>query len=237
MPKVKKPKTKQSQRQKQRQSVVVNVHQTRAPARRRATPARRSGGGGGGGVVSVPYPVYMNSPSDYAPIIHNLPAQYQQVPTPSLPVNTAPVPSLEALTYPTPTQLQTPTEDVRPLVLSVKKEVRTPMRLGIDLAELKQKISSPTKGLTPLRENKPISTPFKSNNPESPLISAIQEEKKKRELSKIPQQVLKMKPEPTTPPLSRRVAPTPDVEKWSRPPRTDFVNPMKDLRTRNYKKL
>ena len=198
------PVKKQKQKQKQRQSqrVVVNINQ-RAPARRRATPARRSGGGGGGS-VGIPYPVYMNSPNDYAPIIHNLPTQYEQQQTPSLPVNTAPVPSLEALTYPTPTQLQTPTEDVRPLILSVKKEVRTPMRGGIDLAELKQKISSPTKGLTPLKENRAVSTPFKSNNPESPLISAIQEEKKKRELSKTPQNVVKMKPEPTTPPLSGR---------------------------------
>ena len=153
---VKKQKQKQKQKQRQSQRVVVNVNTGRAPARRRATPARRSGGGGGG----VPYPIYLNSPSDLSPIIQNLPAQYQNQPAITMPTNTAPQPSPQALTYPTPTSLQAPTEDVRPLGASAKKinYTENPMRkLSPIIEEVKAKIMSPNRGLRP--------TPTKGNEP------------------------------------------------------------------------
>ena len=122
MPKVKKPKTKQKQKQKQSQRVVVNINTGRATARRRL-PARRSGGsvgGVGGGVGAFSSPIYLNAPSDLSPIMNNLPAQYQPLPAITMPTNTAPQPSLQALTYPTPTTLQTATADVRPLGASAR---------------------------------------------------------------------------------------------------------------------
>ena len=155
MPKVKK--QKQKQKQKQRQTVIVNVNQ-RAPARRRATSARRSGGGGG-----IPYPIYLNSPSDLSPIIHNLPAQYQNQPAITMPTNTAPQPSLQALTYPAPTALQTATADVRPLGGSAKKISNIPSRSGgISIAELKNVLNSPSKGLKSIdsRQTLPLEGEF-----------------------------------------------------------------------------
>ena len=95
-------KTKQKQKQKQRQTVIVNVNQ-RTPARRRGSPRRARGGGGGG----IPYPVYLNSPNDYAPIIRNvLPSTLQaSIPTNTMMttplVNTAPIPHVPATTLQT----------------------------------------------------------------------------------------------------------------------------------------
>ena len=92
----KKTKSKHSQKQKQTQRVIVNVNQ-RTPARRRGTSRRTRGGGGGG----IPYPVYLNSPNDYAPIIHNvLPSTLQaSIPTNTMMatplVNTAPIPHVD----------------------------------------------------------------------------------------------------------------------------------------------
>lgn len=117
---VKKPKTKQKQKQKQRQTVIVNVNtgRTKTASKRRTT--TRSGGGsiGIGGVGAFSRPLYLNSPSDYAPIIHNqpqnIPSQFTNIPTITMPtralenVHTAPL-----ITYPTPTQLQSPTDDNR----------------------------------------------------------------------------------------------------------------------------
>ena len=159
MPKVKK--QKQKQKQKQRQTVIVNVNQ-RATTRRRA-PTRRGGGGGGGGGggFSVPYPVYTNSPSDYAPIIHNLPAQFTNQPAISLPIQALEnIPTATAVEFPPPTQLQTVREDVRPLISAVKSQS---LLQELKEAQLKRKVSdlggktlgsniTPKRGLTPFQE-------------------------------------------------------------------------------------
>ena len=139
--KVKKLKQKQKQKQKQRQhqSVVVNVHTTRAPRKSKVSAK-------GLGTSYIPYPVYTNAHSDYAPIIHNLPAQYQNQPTISLPQEAlANVSTVNPLSeYISPTRLQTNGEDNRPLISTIKKkpisslieelkrvqEERGPSRLG-----------------------------------------------------------------------------------------------------------
>ena len=176
MPKVKK--QKQKQKQKQSQRVVVNINQ-RAPARRRATPARRSGGGGGGGAYPVYTPVYMNAPSDLSPIVYNLPAQYQNQPAITMPTNTAPQPSLQALTYPTPTALQAPTEDVRPLGGAVKPITRatTPPRKAPPMGSLAEQILAEhakraKKKETPIPAKLPAIIEVKQ---QSPLIAEIQQ--------------------------------------------------------------
>ena len=137
----KKPKTKQKQKQKQRQTVIVNVNQ-RASTRRRGTPRRRSGGGGGGG---IPYPVYLNSPNDYAPIIHNvLPSTLQaSIPTNTMMttplVNTVPIPHIPASTLQTNDAVNIPL---------IKKISNIPSRSGgISIAELKNVLNTPSKGL------------------------------------------------------------------------------------------
>ena len=161
MPKVKK--QKQKQKQKQRQTVIVNVNQ-RATARRRA-PSRRGGGsrggGGGGGVVSVPYPVYTNAPSDYAPIIHNLPTQFQNQPALSLPIQALEnIPTATAVSFPPPTQLQTVREDVRPLVSAMKTQSLLEELKEAQLKRDANRLGSitlgsnitPKRGLTPFQE-------------------------------------------------------------------------------------
>ena len=178
---VKPKKTKQKQKQKQSQRVVVNINTGRATARRRA-PARRSGGGGGsvgggGGGGAFYTPIYTNAPSDLAPIIHNLPAQYQHLPAITMPTNTAPQPSLQALTYPTPTTLQAPTEDVRPLggsaqsiassIIPASIDTGPPRRPPAQLAELKSRLEKGT-GLKAIAEE-----PSASSKKGSPLIEQL----------------------------------------------------------------
>ena len=119
---------KQKQKQKQQQSVVVNVNTgTRRRASRRKAPTRSGGGGGGGGRGGTPYPVYVNSPSDYAPIVHNLPSQFQNQPAISMPVQ-ALVNIPTGQTQPTvlPTTLQTNTADNKPITLAIKPRPSTP---------------------------------------------------------------------------------------------------------------
>ena len=115
--KVKKLKQKQKQKQRQHQSVVVNVHTTRRAPRKSKTPAK------GLGTNFVPYPVYTNAHSDYAPIINNLPAQYQNQPAISLPVQALLNTSTPNYTsYPlTPNQLQMVGHESNPLTSLVRK--------------------------------------------------------------------------------------------------------------------
>ena len=117
-----KQKQKQKQRQKQHQSVVVNVHTTRRAPRKSKTPSTKSLG-----TNYVPYPVYTNAYSDYAPIIHNLPAQFQNQPAISLPVEAlANVSTVNPVSeYISPTRLQTNGEDNRPLISTIKKKPLT----------------------------------------------------------------------------------------------------------------
>lgn len=152
----KKPKTKQKQKQKQRQTVIVNVNQ-RTPARRRGTSRRTSGGGGGGG---IPYPVYLNSPNDYAPIIHNVLPSTLQAPIPtntmlSTPaVNTVPIPHVPASTLQTNDAVNIPL---------IKKISNIPSRGGgISIAELKNVLNTPSKGLKSIdsRQTKPLEGEF-----------------------------------------------------------------------------
>ena len=133
-------KMKQKQKQRQHQSVVVNVHTTRRAPRKIKTPAK------GLGTNFVSYPVYTNAHSDYAPIINNLPAQYQNQPAISLPQQAIAniTPSIYAPMNISKTQLQTSGEDNRPLVSTTFKkpisslieelkrvqEERGPSRLG-----------------------------------------------------------------------------------------------------------
>ena len=115
--KVKKLKQKQKQKQRQHQSVVVNVHTTRRAPRKSKTPAK------GLGTNFVSYPVYTNAHSDYAPIINNLPAQYQNQPAISLPVQALLNTSTPNYTsHPlTPNQLQTVGHESNPLTSLVRK--------------------------------------------------------------------------------------------------------------------
>lgn len=162
MPKVKKPKTKIKQKQRQSQSVVVNIHNKRTVSRRKA-PTR--GGSGGSG---VPYPIYLNSPSDNAPIIHNLPAQFQNTSAITLPVKAlANIPTGSTADYPTATQLQTNTEDARPLVASspIQSPIRnikppTPSRLTPFQVELQEAINARA-------SRQPTPTSFSGEPPES----------------------------------------------------------------------
>lgn len=121
--KVKKLKQKQNQKQKQRQhqSVVVNVHTARRAPRKSKVSAK------GLGTSYIPYPVYTNAHSHYAPIIHNLPAQYQNQPTISLPQEAlANVSTVNPVSeYISPTRLQTNGEDNRPLISTIKKKPLT----------------------------------------------------------------------------------------------------------------
>ena len=122
-PKVKKPKNKQKQKQRQSQKVVVNIHT--GTKRKSSTKQRRrsvgSGGLGGGGGNFVSYPVYTNAPSDYAPIIHNLPAQFQNQPAITMPTRALEnIPTFPTITFPTPTTLQTVNEDERSLASSIQ---------------------------------------------------------------------------------------------------------------------
>ncbi len=165
MPKVKKPKTKIKQKQRQSQSVVVNIHNKRTVSRRKA-PTR--GGSGGSG---VPYPIYLNSPSDNAPIINNLPAQFQNTSAITLPVKAlANIPTGTKVDYPTATQLQTNTEDARPLVASspIQSPIRnikppTPSRLTPFQVELQEAITArASRQATPITFSgePPESSPF-----------------------------------------------------------------------------
>lgn len=149
MPKVKKPKTKQKQKQRQSQRVVVNINTGRKTSTRK--PASRRGGSGGN---FVSYPVYTNAPSDYAPIIHNLPAQYQNQPAITMPrqaLENVHIPP--TITYPTPTTLQTNTANDRPL---------RERSGGISIAELKNVLNTPSKGLksTDSRQTKSLQGEF-----------------------------------------------------------------------------
>ena len=149
-PKVKKPKNKQKQKQRQSQKVVVNIHT--GTKRKSSTKQRRrsvgSGGLGGGGGNFVSYPVYTNAPSDYAPIIHNLPAQFQNQPAITMPTRALEnIPTLPTITYPTSTQLQTNTEDVRPFNTG---SVMT--QLSIDTRPPKPRLQYPAGHLEEVKE-------------------------------------------------------------------------------------
>lgn len=115
MPKVKplpkKPKNKQKQKQKQSQRVVVNINTTtKKTARTKTTRTKQP--------LGYSYPVYLNSSNDSAPIIHNqpqyIPSQFSNIPTIAMPIhalNNVHIPP--QITYPTPTELQTPADDIR----------------------------------------------------------------------------------------------------------------------------
>ena len=157
MPTKKKTKSKHSQKQKQTQRVVVNIH-NKAPARRRGSPRRTRGGGGGG--PGIPYPVYLNSPNDYAPIIRNvLPSTLQaSIPTNTMMatplVNTAPIPHVPASTLQTNDAVNIPL---------IKKISNIPSRGGgISIAELKNVLNTPSKGLKSIdsRQTKPLEGEF-----------------------------------------------------------------------------
>lgn len=163
-------KQKQKQTQKQRQSVVVHIHNKGKATPRRRAPARRTGGGGGGGGTSV---IYTNAPAYSYP-----PTFFPQI-EPSLP-NLTPTPTISNIPVIPTTTLQTPAEHENiPLLASAIKYTNNPMRAGINLEELKHKLSSPGKGLTPskMNETKPS---LKTNSPETPLIKAINSEKQRR---------------------------------------------------------
>lgn len=159
----KKPKTKQKQKQKQSQRVIVNIH-NKAPARRRGTTRKTSSRGGGG----IPYPVYLNSPNDYAPIIHNvLPSTPQtSIPTNTIlstpVVNTAPIPHIPA------SKLQTNDEVNIPLIKKI------PSRSGgISIDELKSVLSSPSKGLKSIGSNISQPTLFNDDDNLSTITQSI----------------------------------------------------------------
>ena len=123
MPKVKKQKQKQKQRQSQR--VVVNIH-NKAPTPRRRRSTTTAGKSSG---VNVPYPVYLNAPSDYAPIIHNLPQQFTNQPAITMPVQAlANIPTGQTQPTVLPTTLQTNTEGNKPLVLAIKRPTTPPTK-------------------------------------------------------------------------------------------------------------
>ena len=155
---------KQKQKQKQQQSVVVNVNTGRR-ATRRGTPRKARSGGGGTSII--PYPVYTNAPGDYAPIIHNLPAQYQNQPALSMPVQAlANIPTAVAVEAVPPTQLQTNNEDERPLVSAVRPKKPVPASVIGSSAITNQFISqvkTPNRGLRPTSVRVPPTpspTPF-----------------------------------------------------------------------------
>ena len=136
-----KPKLKQKQKQRQHQTVVVNVIQpkriaTRTP-RRGGTTGAGGGGAGGGRGYSSTLPQMFN-PTDFAPIVRNqeLPPMFIRDSQLSLPTSLPPpVPMID---YPTPTELQAPREDIRPIIsgASVMTEM-TP--LSIDTTKPKPK--------------------------------------------------------------------------------------------------
>lgn len=157
MPKVKKPKTKQKQKQKQSQRVVVNINTTTKPRTKTARTKQPLG---------YSYPVYLNSPSDSAPIIHNvaLPQQFSNTPTIAMPMNAlnnVHIPPL--ITYPTPTQLQSPTDDNRILSPRIPrlipslpspiphKDEFTGFNLGDDDFAMERELA--TKAPRPIRKN------------------------------------------------------------------------------------
>ena len=159
MPKVKK--LKQKQKQSQKQSVVVHVHTSK-----RGKPRAKRGGGGGGQTGAGGRTIYTNAPGDYAPIIHNvIPPAFNNIPTISLPISALenrPIPP--TVVFPTPTQLQTHTEDVRPLLSAIKSEpvkrqpfnyVENPMNPSGFREEIEKKLASPNKGLNPVGIRKP----------------------------------------------------------------------------------
>ena len=166
----KKPKQKQKQKQKQRQTVIVNVNQ-RASTRRRGTPRRTRGGGGGG----IPYPVYLNSPNDYAPIIHNvLPSTLQaSIPTNTMLstplVNTVPIPHIPA------SKLQTNDEVNIPLIKKITRP-STPPRKAPPMGSLAEQILAEH-----AKRAKKKETPIQTKIPEvvvkqqSPLIAEVQQ--------------------------------------------------------------
>ena len=129
-----KPKLKQKQKQRQHQTVVVNVIQAkrriakRTP-RRGGTTGAGGGGAGGGRGYSSTLPQMFN-PTDFAPIVRNpeLPPMFIRDSQLSLPTSLPPpVPMID---YPTPTELQAPREDIRPIIsgASVMTE-RTPLSI------------------------------------------------------------------------------------------------------------
>lgn len=164
MPKVKslpkKPKNKQKQKQKQSQHVVVNINTTtKKPARTKTARTRSDGGSIGiGGVGAFSRPLYLNSPSDYAPIIHNqphnIPSQFSNIPTITMPshaLNNVHIPP--QITYPTPTQLQSSTEDVRPL--SALSDISRMSPASIDIDTPRPRYQRPT---TVVVEGRTLST-------------------------------------------------------------------------------
>lgn len=192
---------KQKQKQKQQQSVVVNVNTGRR-ATRRGPPRKARSGGGGGGTSFIPYPVYTNAPTDYAPIIHNLPAQYQNQPALSMPVQalanipTANIPSAVAVeAFPIPTQLQTVREDNRPLVSAIKSS-----SFIEELKRAQGKRGASRLGTSVIGSNikKPASTPFQE---------ALEQSINTRSLRQSPAQFTSEVPTGLISPISMRSSP------------------------------
>ena len=152
MPKVKKPKTKQKQKQRQSQKVVVNIHTGTSAGKRKASTQRKprssgvsSGSSGGGNYVAY------QSPIPYQTQIVNdsyIPQQFQNIPTITMPTRALEnIPTYPTITYPTSTQLQTNTEDVRPFNTG---SVMTP--LSIDTRPPKPRLQYPAGHLEEVKE-------------------------------------------------------------------------------------
>ena len=157
MPKVKKPKTKQKQKQKQSQRVVVNINTGRKASSRKPRRSGRSGSGGSGGGSALAnsggnFVSSYQSPIPYqTPILNDpyVPSQFQNIPTITMPIQALEnIPTLPTITYPTPTELQTATADVRPFGGSIASSM-TP--LSIDTRPPPRRLIPPPKPLSPIR--------------------------------------------------------------------------------------
>lgn len=173
----KKPKQKQKQKQKQSQRVVVNIH-NKAPARRSAPRKASGGGGGGGGGGGIPYPVYLNSPNDYAPIINNiLPSTLQaSIPTNTMMttplVNTVPIPHIPASTL-----IENGDNNI-PLIKKINRATTPPIKAP-PMGSLAEQILAEHAKRTKRKET-PATKPIEIIKPievkqQSPLIAEIQQ--------------------------------------------------------------
>ena len=139
-------KSKIKQKQRQSQKVVVNIHtgtKRKASTQRKPRSSGVSSGSGGGNYVAYQSPIPYQTQIVNDPYI---PPQFQNIPTITMPTRALEnIPTYPTITYPTSTQLQTNTEDVRPLGGSVVSSM-TP--LSIDT-----------------RPPKPKSNPFVLRNP------------------------------------------------------------------------
>ncbi len=168
-----KTKTKQKQKQRQHQSIVVNVNQQKAPARRRRNPSSTGSRGGGGHTV-----VYTNAPSDYAPIIHNIPPMFQQQQTLSLPQSSLEnIPSPPLTTQPIPTDLQTVKAEIKPLLSAIKPIIyeENPMN---EVRKRPASVSSPLIEELKQEQQRRASGVFPT--PRTPMTEAMEKEKEKK---------------------------------------------------------